>query len=145
MALAASSYACLTPLPGLPDPPHNSSSRNSLCTAHLPSQWVRSPYTCVHIHHNSDPFLYRPTTLNYRARSILQTNSPGYTASHMPYTAAGLSGASQIVAIADTGLDDASCYFSDSTNGKLHHGYTISYTSACIYANFIVVYYRYVL
>jgi hypothetical protein len=57
--------------------------------------------------------LYRPELLNYRARSIPQSGKVGSDYSYMPYTAAGLRGDGQVVAIADTGLDSMSCYFYD--------------------------------
>ena len=37
----------------------------------------------------------------------------GTTRQHSPYTAAGLTGAGQIVGVADTGLDEKSCFFND--------------------------------
>lgn len=55
----------------------------------------------------------RPTTLNYRARSIQQSGKVGFSRQHCPYTAAGLTGGGQIVGIADTGLDEKSCFFND--------------------------------
>lgn len=55
----------------------------------------------------------RPTLLNYRARSIPQSAKVGSDLSVMPYTAAGLLGDGQVVAIADTGVDVYSCYFFD--------------------------------
>ena len=36
-----------------------------------------------------------------------------------PYSAAGLTGNSQIVGLVDTGIDDSSCYFSDIQHGPV--------------------------
>jgi subtilisin family serine protease len=55
--------------------------------------------------------------LNFRARSIQQSAKVGQYAASNPYSAQGLLGDNQIVAVADTGLDVNSCYFSDS-NGQ---------------------------
>jgi hypothetical protein len=59
----------------------------------------------------------RPELLNYRARSIQQVAKVGSSATYAPYTAAGLRGDGEIVTIADTGVDQYSCYFYDSQNG----------------------------
>jgi hypothetical protein len=56
---------------------------------------------------------HRPELLNFRARSIQQSASVGNDASTSPFTAAGMKGEDQIVAIADSGLDMESCYFQD--------------------------------
>ena len=37
----------------------------------------------------------------------------GSTAHNAPYTAAGLTGADQVVGVTETGLDEKSCYFND--------------------------------
>ena len=50
---------------------------------------------------------------NYRSRSINQCGVVGSSSIQNPYTALGLLGTNQIGAIADTGLDVNSCYFSD--------------------------------
>lgn len=55
----------------------------------------------------------RSETLNYRARSIVQNGNAGSTTGFAPYTEAGLTGLGQIVGVADTGLDESSCYFYD--------------------------------
>eukprot|EP00981_Chlorochromonas_danica_P002933 scaffold600_cov193-Ochromonas_danica.AAC.9 len=55
----------------------------------------------------------RPVLLNYRARSIPQTAKVGSDLASMPFTAAGLQGDGQIMAISDTGLDSKSCFFYD--------------------------------
>ena len=36
-----------------------------------------------------------------------------------PYTAIGLNGNGEVAAIADTGLDQLSCYFADPVNGQI--------------------------
>lgn len=54
-----------------------------------------------------------PELLNFRARSIPQTAQVGSDLLNMPYTAAGLMGDGQVVAIADTGVDSFSCFFYD--------------------------------
>eukprot|EP01039_Chlorochromonas_danica_P008456 gene8456-9322_t len=55
----------------------------------------------------------RPQGHNYRARSIAQTATSSSSLSAQPFTAAGLRGDGQVVAITDTGLDMMSCYFRD--------------------------------
>ena len=55
----------------------------------------------------------RPILFNYRSRSISQCAAIGSSAVTNPYTSLGLLGTNQIGAIADTGLDVTSCYFSD--------------------------------
>jgi hypothetical protein len=52
----------------------------------------------------------RPILLNYNAQGISQSGSAGFT----PFTDAGLLGEGQVVGIADSGLDDYSCYFWDN-------------------------------
>ncbi len=56
---------------------------------------------------------------NFRARSVDQSAVGGASSqSTTPYSIQGLLGANQIVAIADTGVDVTSCYFSDPS-GKV--------------------------
>ena len=51
---------------------------------------------------------------NFRARSVDQSANGGKSSqSTTPYSVQGLLGANQVVAIADTGVDITSCYFSD--------------------------------
>ena len=52
-----------------------------------------------------------PHTLNYDSRGMTQSGNPRYT----PYTDAGLTGSGQILAVADTGLDDFSCFLADES------------------------------
>lgn len=59
-------------------------------------------------------YQYRPQTLNNYARGITQTSN---YLSH-PYTDLGLTGAGQVVGIADDGLDDMSCFFIDTSGTK---------------------------
>ena len=61
----------------------------------------------------------RPALLNYRSRSIQQSATVGVDLSYSPYTAAGLMGTGQLVSVADTGVDELSCYFVDSVNGPV--------------------------
>ena len=51
--------------------------------------------------------------MNYRARSIPESSSVGSVKGFSPYTDHLLRGRNVVVAVADTGLDDTSCYFSD--------------------------------
>ena len=53
-----------------------------------------------------------PILLNYAARGVIQSGVAG----HEPYLAAGLSGEGQVVGIADSGLNDLSCFFYDTSN-----------------------------
>jgi hypothetical protein len=46
-----------------------------------------------------------------------QSNQASSAASKSFYTAAGLTGAGQILAVADTGVDVQSCFFSDPSKG----------------------------
>jgi subtilisin family serine protease len=76
------------------------------------------------------PPLPRIQPLNYRSRGIQESATVGSSQQTSPYTSlprsirlltsdsitdAGLTGAGVVVGIADTGLDENSCYFSDST------------------------------
>jgi len=54
---------------------------------------------------------YLPQTQNYEARGLIQTGSMG----NEPYTFAGLTGKGQVVGVADTGLNDLSCFFIDTS------------------------------
>ena len=53
----------------------------------------------------------RPVLLNYAARGILQSGTVGVE----PFTAAGLTGEGHIVGVADSGLNDLSCFFYDNS------------------------------
>lgn len=55
--------------------------------------------------------------MNYHSRSIQESSTVGSSSTASPYSAAGLLGDGQIIGIADTGVDESSCYFSDSQNG----------------------------
>jgi hypothetical protein len=61
----------------------------------------------------------RPQLLNYEARGVVQTGKMGEEA----YRAAGITGKGQVCGIADSGLDDLSCFFLD-TSGKYHAAIT---------------------
>ena len=61
----------------------------------------------------------RPRLLNYEARGVVQTGKMGEEA----YRAAGITGKGQVCGIADSGLDDLSCFFLD-TSGKYHTAIT---------------------
>ena len=54
----------------------------------------------------------RPRLLNFETRGILQSNERF----HEPYSNIGLDGTGQIVGIADSGLNDLSCFFMDDSN-----------------------------
>lgn len=58
-----------------------------------------------------------PLVLNYHSRSIQESGNVGASSTASPYSAAGLLGDGQIIGIADTGVDESSCYFSDTQNG----------------------------
>ena len=49
----------------------------------------------------------RPTLSNYEARGVTQTGKMG----DEPYRAYGLTGKNQICGIADSGINDLSCFF----------------------------------
>lgn len=53
----------------------------------------------------------RPVLLNYDARGSSQSG----LATHTPYTDAGITGEGQIVGVADSGLNDLSCFFYDNS------------------------------
>jgi len=55
--------------------------------------------------------------MTFRARSMQQSNQASSAASKSFYTAAGLTGTGQILAVADTGVDVQSCFFSDPSKG----------------------------
>ena len=61
----------------------------------------------------------KPDLLNYRSRAIMESpmaKQPVDSSKQMnPYSAAGLLGAGVLVGVGDTGLDQNSCYFLDST------------------------------
>ena len=54
----------------------------------------------------------RPTLLNYDVRGLVQSG----VATHAPLTDAGLLGEGQVVGVADSGLDDKSCFLWDNSN-----------------------------
>ena len=56
--------------------------------------------------------LPRPILLNYDARGLLQSGVAGKN----PLTDIGLLGEGQVVGVADSGLDDKSCFFWDNSN-----------------------------
>lgn len=60
-------------------------------------------------------YFYSLEAFNFRARSIQQTGFPGTSSSVSPYSASGILGTGQVVAVADTGLDMESCYFKDNS------------------------------
>jgi hypothetical protein len=68
----------------------------------------------------------RPKVLNFRSRSIQQSSNPSPDLSASPYTNAGLFGNNQVISIADTGIDDDSCYFIDTSNGPVPRSTTTS-------------------
>jgi len=53
----------------------------------------------------------RPVLLNYAARGVLQSGTVGVE----PFTQAGLTGEGHIVGVADSGLNDLSCFFYDNS------------------------------
>jgi len=52
-----------------------------------------------------------PELLNYAARGVLQAGQVGVE----PFTALGLTGEGEVVGVADSGLNDLSCFFLDTT------------------------------
>lgn len=83
----------------------------SMCLAYLAST-IAMDNDAVHVFK-----FIRAETQNYRARSIVQTGTAGNTAGFAPYTDAGVTGKGQVVGVADTGLDESSCYFYDNNAG----------------------------
>ena len=59
--------------------------------------------------------------LDFRSRSIEQSSSVGYDLNSNPYSKIGLLGNNVIISIADSGLDEDSCYFNDPT-GRVARG-----------------------
>jgi len=82
------------------------------CFAFLVSEFASDPLV-AHI-----SLATRPVWLNYRARSIQQFGKVGTSDAENPFTAAGLKGSNQVVGVTDTGLDDRSCYFIDSSESS---------------------------
>ena len=70
---------------------------------------------------------FLPELSNYLANGIMQTGD----ASNAVFTAAGLTGAGEIVGVSDSGLDDYSCFFYD-TSGKYSSPRT---TRTSVYSN----------
>lgn len=54
-----------------------------------------------------------PQLLNVRSRAIQQSNQIGVSNIDIPFSYAGLLGDGQVVAVADTGIDETNCYFID--------------------------------
>jgi len=69
-----------------------------------------------------------PELLNYAARGVLQAGQVGVE----PFTALGLTGEGEVVGVADSGLNDLSCFFAD--NGVALSG-TVKRSS--LYDNYI--------
>ena len=84
-------------------------SIHAACLVHLTSTFAEDP-TTVHLSLSTMPEL-----LNDYVRSILQTNEVGGS---NVYAVNGLLGDGQIVSVADTGVDETSCYFQDP-NGQV--------------------------
>ena len=82
------------------------------CLVYLTVVFVENPSTTL-ISISSTPQL-----LNVRSRAIQQSNQIGVTNNAIPYSIAGLLGDGQVVAVADTGIDETSCYFIDP-NGQV--------------------------
>ena len=96
------------------------------CLAYISATFATQPWTRL------AAVTHRPTTLNYRARSIDQNPQVGSASSYNPYSAAGLLGNNQVVAISDTGLDMSSCYFSDPT-GQVAYSLTTAPVKSTLY------------
>ena len=56
-----------------------------------------------------------PRIFNFHSRSIQESANVGFAQVNLPYTSAGITGANQVVSLADTGVDVTSCYFSDGS------------------------------
>ena len=54
----------------------------------------------------------RPKLMNFEAKGMIQTGKRFF----QPFTDAGLTGKGQIIGIADSGLNDLSCFFIDDSN-----------------------------
>ena len=96
------------------------------CLAYITATFATQPWTRL------AAVTHRPTTLNYRARSIDQNPQVGSSSSYNPYSAAGLLGDNQVVAISDTGLDMTSCWFSDPT-GQVAYSLTTAPVKSTAY------------
>jgi hypothetical protein len=83
----------------------------SMCLAYI-SSFIAMDNDAIHVFK-----FIRAETQNYRARSIVQTGTAGNTAGFTPYTEAGVTGQGNVVGVADTGLDESSCYFYDDDLG----------------------------
>lgn len=71
--------------------------------------------------------LFRPELLNFRARSIINSNTVGSGNYFMPFSASGLNGDGQVVSVADTGVDVKSCYFIDPHGNLMMSENSISF------------------
>ena len=103
-----SSFGRILDLSGWSDEDHeasSSSSTSSLCLFSLVETFAADPDVL------SVAVQGRPVLLNYDARGVAQSGSSYST----PFTTAGLYGTGQVVGVADSGLDDYSCYFWDNT------------------------------
>lgn len=77
------------------------------CTAYIVASVSPQPWV-------SSLFLYTsPELLNANARGALQCGKASEKKEDSPYSAIGLSGKNEIVAVVDTGLDEMSCWFID--------------------------------
>ena len=109
-----SSFGRILDLSGWSDEDHEaSSSTSSLCLLSLIEAFAADPDVL------SVAVQGRPVLLNYDARGVAQS---GLSYSQ-PFTAANLMGEGQIVGVADSGLDDYSCYFWDNS-GSYSSPYT---------------------
>lgn len=73
----------------------------------------------------------RPVLLNYDARGVAQSGTSAST----PFTDAGILGTGQVVGVADSGLDDASCFFWDTSNQYSSPYTTRSYANSVYLEN----------
>lgn len=85
---------------------------SAACLVYLTVVFVENPSTTL------ISITTAPKLLNVRSRAIQQSNQLGVNNTAIPYSLAGLLGDGQIVAVADTGIDDTSCYFIDP-NGQV--------------------------
>lgn len=107
-------------LPECPLPPsaHINVGLNSIEISGIHADVISSPCFAGYVHRASlNPHVLRiavhpaPTLNNFEARGIVETN-------HMhsePYTNMGLNGQGQVVGVADSGVNDLSCFFIDDS------------------------------
>lgn len=84
------------------------------CLGHIASSMSRVPSVRL------ISLTSKQQVLNYRCRSISQSSTVGNNNDNEPFTVDNnLIGTDQIVSVADTGVDEYSCYFYDEQNGLI--------------------------